>query len=58
MPRVPDREVIPIYLDDTPFVGIPNDLVGITFTPDADPEVTRDRVTDEIAFKSIERLAE
>jgi hypothetical protein len=30
-PRVPDAEVLPIYLDDTVFPGIPKDLVGIKF---------------------------
>jgi hypothetical protein len=56
LPRVPDGEVIPIYLDDTPFVGIPKDLIGIKFERDADPEAEKGRVTDGIVFKLIERL--
>ena len=31
LPRVPDGDVIPILLDDTTFVGIPKDLIGIRF---------------------------
>ncbi len=56
LPRVPDGDVIPVFLDDTPFVGIPKDLIGIRFERSADVEEERSRVTDEIAFKLIERL--
>jgi len=56
LPRVPSGEVIPVFLDDTPFVGIPKDTIGIKFTPGANPDDDRARVTDEIAFKLIERL--
>jgi hypothetical protein len=31
IPRVEDSAVIPIYLDETSFVGIPKDIVGIDF---------------------------
>jgi hypothetical protein len=59
LPRVPEGQVIPIYLDDTSFVGIPKDIIGITFELPESLEfkdvVTK--VTDEIAFKLIERLS-
>lgn len=53
-PRVDDGAVIPIYLDDTPFVGIPNDIVGIDFKDyDAcDSEL----ITDKIVYKLEEKL--
>ena len=56
LPRVPDGEVIPIFLDDTVFVGIPKDLIGIKFKRDGNEEAERSRVTDEIAFELLERL--
>ena len=56
LPRVREGEVIPIFLDDTTFVGIPKDIIGITFARSDDPEVENSRVTDEIAFKLMERL--
>ena len=56
-PRVPEAAVIPIYLDDTMFPGIPRDIVGITFTQeDSRPEELDSRVTDEIVFKLMSRL--
>lgn len=56
LPRVPDGEVIPIFLDDTTFVGVPKDIIGIPFNRSASHEEERSRVTDEIAFKLMERL--
>jgi hypothetical protein len=56
LPRVPDGNVIPIFLDDTVFVGIPKDLIGIHFKRDANLDAEQSRVTDEIAFKLVERL--
>jgi hypothetical protein len=56
LPRVPFGDVIPVYLDDTSFVGIPKDLIGIKFDRSANSEEEKGRVTDEIAFKLIERL--
>lgn len=55
-PRVPDGSVIPIFLDDTVFVGIPQDIVGIRFTPSGDPLKLDNEITDEIAFKLYDRL--
>ena len=53
-PRVEDAAVIPIYLDDTPFVGIPKDIVGIDFKG-CDGSNT-DLVTDKIVYKLEEKL--
>jgi hypothetical protein len=55
-PRVAAGEVIPIYLDETKFVGIRQDTVGIKFARSTDPAEEKGRITDEIAFKLIERL--
>lgn len=53
-PRIADASVIPIYLDDTKFAGIPDDIVGITFKGyKADDE---DAITDKIVLKLEERL--
>ena len=57
-PRVPDATVIPIMLDDTNFVGIPDDIVGIHFDWDPDDPNWTDKVTDDIVFKIIERLSQ
>lgn len=56
LPRVADGDVVPIFLDDTTFVGIPKDTVGILFNRSDSSEAEMARVTDEIAFKLIERL--
>jgi hypothetical protein len=56
-PRVPDGEVIPIFLDDTHFVGIPSDINGIKFIYDpADPD-WKAKVVDEIVFPLMARLS-
>ncbi len=56
-PRVPEAAVIPIYLDDTAFPGIPRDIVGIPFRAgDAEGQELDNRVTDEIVFKLMARL--
>lgn len=56
LPRVASGDVIPIFLDDTVFVAIPSDIIGIKFNRSANVDDDRGRVTDEIAFKLIERL--
>ncbi len=57
--RVEDAAVIPIYLDETIFVGIPRDLIGIVFHPDEIlEEDLENRVTDDIVFKIMSRLDE
>lgn len=55
-PRIEEEAVIPIYLDDTKFPGIPSDIVGINFKWDPTDSDWRNKVTDEIVFKIIERL--
>lgn len=56
-PRIPEAAVIPIYLDETVFPGIPRDIVGIHFEPgNSVGEDLQNRVTDEIVFKLISRL--
>lgn len=54
--RVPDGEVIPVYLDDTIFVGIPEDIVGIKFNWDETNEGWQVEVQDKIIFKIWEKL--
>ena len=53
-PRVAEGAVIPIFLDDTRFVGIPHDIVGIDFRG-CDPGNV-DLVTDRIVYKLEDRL--
>jgi hypothetical protein len=48
-PRVADGAVLPIYLDDTNFVGIPDDIIGINFK-DKDHN-NMDIVTDDIVYR-------
>lgn len=55
-PRVADEHVIPIYLDDTKFVGIPADIIGVRFKFDpSDPE-WRTRADTEIIEKLIDKI--
>lgn len=57
IPRVPEAAVIPIYLDETSFPGIPKDIVGIKFSSDGVPvEALPNKITDEITFKLAARL--
>lgn len=54
MPRVTDDAVIPVYLDDSVFIGIPKDIIGIDFkNKDMKDESI---ITDEIVLKLEERL--
>lgn len=53
-PRVGNGDVIPVYLDNTAFVGIPKDIVGIDFKA-CDPN-NIDLVTDKIVYKLEEKL--
>ena len=58
MPRVVSGTVIPIFLDDTKFVGIPHDVIGIKFKFDlADPDWQK-KANDEIITKLIDKLSE
>jgi hypothetical protein len=49
--------VIPVYLDDTKFVGIPQETVGIKFTYNEAEPGWRNRADTEIVFKLIEKLS-
>lgn len=52
--RVDREEVIPVYLDDTNFPGIPSDIIGIKFKyPDDEWQKKAD---ERIIFKMIDRL--
>jgi hypothetical protein len=53
-PRIKDASVIPIYLDDTKFVGIPDDTAGIQFKDQRHDD--EKAVTDKIVLKLEERL--
>lgn len=56
-PRVADGAVIPIFLDDEPTVGIPQDTVGIPFKGHAEyGGDLPDRVTDQIVYKLFSRI--
>ena len=56
LPRVTDGEVIPIYLDDTKFLGIPADIVGKKFSFDPTQPNWCAGVIDNIVFPLLERL--
>ncbi|EON75632.1 hypothetical protein ADIS_4035 [Lunatimonas lonarensis] len=54
--RIPNAEVIPVFLDDTVFNGIPEDIVGIKFKWDPSELNWQDKVENEIVFKIWERI--
>jgi hypothetical protein len=57
-PRVASGTVIPIFLDDTKFVGIPHDVIGIKFNFDpADPNWQK-KAYHQIITKLIDKLSE
>lgn len=56
-PRVADGDVIPIFLDDTVFPGIPKDTIGIRYGWNPEDPKWRDDVIDRIVFKLLERAA-
>lgn len=56
-PRVANGEVIPIFLDDTVFHGIPKDTVGIRYTWKPSDTGWRDDVINKIVFKLLERAS-
>jgi hypothetical protein len=58
LPRVEKGEVFPIYLDDTVFVGIPRDLVGIKVSPPQMDISVRELTAKHIAHKLIERASQ
>jgi hypothetical protein len=54
--KVQTNEVIPVFLDDTKFVGIPQDLIGIKFKYSENDKNLTDRIRKEIVFKIIHRV--
>ena len=58
MPRVVSGTVIPIFLDDTKFVGSPRDLIGIKFKFDPADSDWQKKANDEIIVKLIDKLSE
>lgn len=54
-PRISDEAVVPIYLDDTSFPGIPKDVIGIMFDKNNKNDL-ENQVTDHIVFKLLERI--
>ena len=61
MPRVATESVFPVFLDDTKFVGIPHDIIGMKFRFDPTDANDADwpaRATKEIVYKLIDKLTE
>lgn len=56
-PRVADEAVIPVFLDDTKFPGISQDIIGIVFKRD-DSKSLANQIADDIVFKVVDRLGE
>lgn len=54
-PRIVDEAVIPIYLDETSFPGIPQDIIGIVFKNVPEDQM-ENKITDDIVYKVIEKL--
>ena len=54
VPRIQKGEVIPVYLDDTPVVGVSKDVVGIVFRDMSDG--WQERADREIVFRIIDKL--
>jgi hypothetical protein len=57
VPRIADESVIPIFLDDTKFPGIPQDIVGIRFKFDPNDPEWKKKATDAIIMKLIDKLS-
>jgi hypothetical protein len=55
-PRVPEGEVIPVFLDETIFPGIPNDLVSIHFEYEGDLAAQSDAIIDEVVLRIAGKL--
>jgi hypothetical protein len=58
VPRIADESVIPIFLDDSKFPGIPQDIVGIKFKFDPNDPDWKKKATDEIVMRLIDKLSE
>lgn len=55
-PRVPEAEVIPVFLDKTVFPGIPTDLVSIHFDYGGDVETQEDAIIDDVVLRIAGKL--
>ncbi|TAG50202.1 MAG: TIR domain-containing protein [Betaproteobacteria bacterium] len=56
-PRVSEESVFPVFLDETPVLGIPKDIAGIHFKNyRALGDTLQNRITDDIVFKLLGRL--
>lgn len=56
-PRVAEGDVVPVYLDDTKFVGIPQDTIGIVFRYDEAVDGWREAADQQIVMRLIDRLS-
>jgi hypothetical protein len=56
LPRVSEETVLPIYLDDTRFPGIPTDLVGIKFGEFKAGQDWREPAVEKIIMRVIDRI--
>ena len=56
LPRVEKSEVIPVYLDDTKFVGISSDLYGFKFAWDPSYLFWRQQVDESIIYPLLDRI--
>lgn len=54
--RVPQGEIIPIFLDDSVFVGIPDDIVGIKLQWKPDDSNWQQTIDDQVVYKIWEKL--
>lgn len=54
--KVQTNEVIPIFLDETKFVGIPQDLIGIKFKYTIGERDLVSRIREEIIFKIVTKV--
>ena len=54
--KIQTNEIIPIFLDDTKFVGIPQDIIGIKFKYNENDKSIKDRIRTEIILKIIQRV--
>jgi hypothetical protein len=56
LPRVKQNEVLPVYLDESIFVGVPADLRGFRLTWDLEDLFWRQTVDDVIIFPLLDRI--
>jgi hypothetical protein len=56
-PRVAHNDVIPVYLDDTKFVGIPQDTIGIVFRYSETDEGWRAAADEQIVMRLLDHLS-